>query len=522
MLPRPRVGPWPIHERRTVVAAVLALAGAILSLLDWSQLVVPIQQSFAAGAASELLLRQVPDIAGLLALPLIGVLAARNPPHRMLLFAGILLLAGGTTMAVAPTIEIFVPGLALLSVGRVVVLAVAVATVAEVVQDDLRRASAFATLGMIAPALEIGAPLGVAWLLGNHGWRAVGSVWAIAALLVLLSSRLADRRASGPPPAARRPWAPLMMGVALVGVVQWLSAIAHHGVLSTNALAWLSIAVVAGGLWRLLVRRLGESESVDRVLRAPGLLPMLVVQLLGQCTNLWFFVFVIDRYVLGETPLHAAAIAVPAQLAGLVGARAVGWLSPRAGLRLTGTLFLGLQAVSFLASCVQTVDLSIWITASILAAYGFFSTGSFVCLARGVMDCAPPGTEQPVSSYRTMAGNIGSALGTLVINVALVTAMTGSMRARAEADGEAPEVTQVLVQAVRDNVPNLVVAERLDLDEAALADLRALRKEVIVDGFRAQSIACAIVIAIAAVGFWLARRDPPRVVVAASSKVKTG
>ena len=219
MLPRPRVGPWPIHERRTVVAAVLALAGAILSLLDWSQLVVPIQQSFAAGAASELLLRQVPDIAGLLALPLIGVLAARNPPHRMLLFAGILLLAGGTTMAVAPTIEIFVPGLALLSVGRVVVLAVAVATVAEVVQDDLRRASAFATLGMIAPALEIGAPLGVAWLLGNHGWRAVGSVWAIAALLVLLSSRLADRRASGPPPAARRPWAPLMMGVALVGVV---------------------------------------------------------------------------------------------------------------------------------------------------------------------------------------------------------------------------------------------------------------------------------------------------------------
>lgn len=501
---------WPTHERRTVVAAALALAGAILSLVDWCQLVVPIQQSFSAGGDAELLLRQVPDMAGLFALPLIGVLGARIAAQRMLLAAGALMLAGAVAMALAPTIVVFVPGLALLSAGRVVILAVSVATVAEVVKDDRRRASAFATLGMMAPALELLAPPLVAWLLGHMGWRAVGGVWVGAAAIVLLASRLAGRGEGGVQHVARKPWAPLMMGIALVGVVQWLSACAQYGMLSGPSLAWLSVAVAGGLFWRRLLERPDASESIGRVLRAPGLLPMLVVQVLGQCTNLWFFVFVIDRYVHGQTPLHAALIAVPAQLAGLLGARAVGWLSPRIGLRRTGTLFLGMQAAAFFAACVQTVELSISVTAAILAAYGFFCTGSFVCLARGVMDTAPAGAEQPVSSYRAMAGGIGSAIGTLVINMALVGAMSRSMRDQAQDRGHAAETTQALVEAVRRNTPNLQIAEQLDFDATQLAELRAMRKAVIVDGFRAQAVTCGAVLAVAAAGFWLARRDPPR------------
>ncbi len=499
---------WPAHERRTVVAAALALAGGILSLVDWCQLVVPIQQSFVAGGDSELLLRQVPDMAGLFALPLIGVLGARISAQRMLLAAGVLMLAGAVAMALAPAMVVFVPGLALLSAGRVIILAVAVATVAEVVKDDRRRASAFATLGMMAPALELVAPPIVAWLLGHMGWRAVSGIWVGAAVIVLVASRLAGRGESRPPQVARKPWAPLMMGIALVAVVQAFSACAQFGMLSGPSLAWLSVAAAGGLFWRLLLERPDGPASIGRVLRAPGLLPMLVVQVLGQCTNLWFFVFVIDRYVHVQTALHAALIAVPAQVAGLLGARVAGWLSPRIGLRRTGTLFLGMQAVAFFASCVQTVELPISVTVAILVVYGFFCTGSFVCLARGVMDTAPVGAEQPVSSYRTMAGGIGSALGTLVINMALVGAMSRSMREQAQDLGHAAETTQALVEAVRRNTPNLQIAEHLDFDAKRLEELRVMRKQVIVDGFRAQAFTCGVVIAVAAAGFWLARRDP--------------
>ena len=271
------------------------------------------------------------------------------------------------------------------------------------------------------------------------------------------------------------------------------------------------MAVTAGVIWRLLLVPEGSANALDRVIRAPGLAPMLVVQVLGQCTNLWFFVFVIDRYVHSQTPLHSALIALPAQVAGLLGARAVGWLSPRIGLRRTGTLFLAMQAVSFFVACVQTVELSIVVTAGILVVYGFFCTGSFVCLSRGVMDTAPVGAEQPVSSYRTMAGGIGSAIGTLVINMALVGAMSRSMHREAQERGHAAETTRALVEAVRNNTPNLQIAEELGLDETMLADLRAMRRQVIVDGFRAQAFTCGLVIAAGAAGFWLFRKDPPSV-----------
>ena len=508
-----RLPVWPTQEWRTVVAAALALAGGILALVDWCQLVVPIQQSFEASGAAELLLRQVPDMAGLFALPWIGVLGARIAPQRMLLGAGAFMLGGALVMAMSPVISLFVAGVALLSVGRVIVLSVAVAMVAEAVQDDRRRASAFATLGMMAPALELLAPPLVAWLLGHIGWRAVSGVWIGAGVVVLLASRLACAGVRNPPAVVRKPWAPLMMGLALVGFVQWLSAWAQGGILSIPSLAWLSVAVTAGVIWRLLLVPEGSANALDRVIRAPGLAPMLVVQVLGQCTNLWFFVFVIDRYVHSQTPLHSALIALPAQVAGLLGARAVGWLSPRIGLRRTGTLFLAMQAVSFFAACVQTVELSIVVTAGILVVYGFFCTGSFVCLSRGVMDTAPVGAEQPVSSYRTMAGGIGSAIGTLVINMALVGAMSRSMHREAQERGHAAETTRALVEAVRNNTPNLQIAEELGLDETMLADLRAMRRQVIVDGFRAQAFTCGLVIAAGAAGFWLFRKDPPSVAV---------
>jgi MFS family permease len=500
---------WPIHERRTVIAAALAIAGAILALVDWCQLVVPIQQSFSASGAGELLLRQVPDMAGLFALPLIGVLGARVPSRHMLLVAGSLMLAGAVTMVTAPLIGMFVPGLALLSMGRVTVLTVAVANVAEAVQDDRRRASAFATLGMMAPALELAGPPAVAWLLGHLGWRGVSGIWICAGVIVLVSSWLVAPVARQAPTVVRKPWAPLMMGLTLVSAVQWLSACGLHGALSTVALGWLGAGATCAAMWRVLLSP-GESESLGSLLRAPGLRPMLVVQMLGQCTNLWFFVFVIDRYVHTQTPVHSALIAMPAQVAGLLGARAVGWLSPRIGLRLVGTMFLGLQAVSLFVACVQTVDLPMGVTAGILTVYGFFSTGSFVCLSRAVMDTAPPGGEQPVSSYRAMAGGLGSAIGTLVINLALMTVMTSSMREKAQMQGHAAETTEALVEGVRRNTPNLEIAERLDFDPEELAVLRATRKEVIVAGFRSQAWVCGAVILAAAAGFWMARRDPPR------------
>jgi hypothetical protein len=87
------------------------------------------------------------------------------------------------------------------------------------------------------------------------------------------------------------------------------------------------------------------------------------------------------------------------------------------------------------------------------------------------------------------------------------------MHREAQERGHAAETTRALVEAVRNNTPNLQIAEELGLDETMLADLRAMRRQVIVDGFRAQAFTCGLVIAAGAAGFWLFRKDPPSVAV---------
>jgi MFS family permease len=186
-----------------------------------------------------------------------------------------------------------------------------------------------------------------------------------------------------------------------------------------------------------------------------------------------------------------------------------GWLTRRAGLRRSGSILLALYSVAMFASCAVTSSQPLWIMLLILSFAAVAEIGAGVCMTQAVMSCSPTGKDRAVSSYRSAASGIGNALALLVVASSVGNAMTRSMREEAEARHVSSVVVESLVEAVRDNVPTSVIGRELDLSQEQEQELRVVRREVLVDGLRAHGLVSGVMLALAAAGFWLARRDPP-------------
>ncbi|MFM7806497.1 MAG: hypothetical protein ACKPEA_01030, partial [Planctomycetota bacterium] len=304
----------------------------------------------------------------------------------------------------------------------------------------------------------------------------------------------------------KEPWTPIVAGITLVGIVQSLGAVSLHGSGSIAALCWIVITLAASAVWFCLARWLPHPSLNGRTLLVPGLMPMLVVAMVCQCGDLWFYVAVFTRFLHGLEPTQVSLAMLPAQFAGLAGACVEGWLTRRAGLRRSGTMLLGLYAVAMFASCIPSARDPLWITITVLCVAALAEMGVGVCLSQAIMSCAPPGLDRPIASYRSAAMNVGNALTLLLVATSVGRVMSVSMRERAEARDLPPQQVQMIVEGVRDNVPSAVIGRELGLSPQHIIELREVRHEVMVEGFRSHGAVSGAVLVVAAVGFWFVRR----------------
>lgn len=499
---------WPARDRSTLLGAALAMFGSMFLVATWGMIILPIQQAFHASADGEVLLRQLPDIAGLFSVLAVGAFGRQVSSSRLMIFAAIAALAGAMFMLFASAFGWLIFGLSLMSVGRSVVSVATFAAIGATIEDESRRTSAFATLGAAAPIAFIVGPVVAGAMLGAGGWRRIGILWLVSALVLALAAWLMRAPVQPREPVARRePWTPILGGITLVGIVQSLSTVTMHGPGSLASMAWLGGTLLSGAAWFVLARVLANPTIDGRTLRVPGLIPILIVAMIGQCGDLWFYVGALARFVHQLTALQGSLAMLVAQCASLAGAGVAGWLVHRVGLRASGALLLALYSAAMFMSCVVISTSPLWIPITILSVAAVAEIGSGVCLSQAIMSCAPKGGERAVSSYRSAATGIGNALALLLVASSVSHAMGESMREEAILRNAPADKVPLLVQAVRDNVPTSVIGRELDLSEERLKELRAARLEVIVDGFRAHGLVSGSVLAVAAAGFWVVRRD---------------
>jgi len=518
MLRRITLADWPAQDRSTLCGAALVivlLAVEHATVRRWGFISLAVPQAFHASAGAEVMLRQVPDIVGLFSVLAVGAFGPQFSASRLMSITAVTAFVGALFMLFAPSYGWLILGLSLLSVGRSVVGVAAFAAIGATIKDQSRRISAFAIIGGAAPAASIICPVLAGAMLGVGGWRKIGILWMVSALVLALAGWLMRRPTHEPQIVERRePWTPILGGITLVGMVWSLRAITSYGHGSFVTMVWIAGTLAAASACFMLTRVLSNPTIDGRTLRVPGLIPTLLITMIGHCGELWFYVAAFARFVHQLSALQVTLTMIVPQLAGLGGACLASWLIRRAGLRSTGTLLLALYSGTMFLSCTTNLTNPLWIVMAILCVAAVAEIGVSVCLSQAIMSCAPPGKDRIVSSYRMAANGVGNALALLLVASSVGRTMSVSMR-QAEDRHVASAMEEALVEAIRDNVPTTQIGRDLELSEAQLQDLRGVRRDVIVDGFRAHGLVSGSVLAVAAVGFWVVGRRDKRAEIAA-------
>ena len=167
------VTPMGAGDRKIVLGVVLCAAGATFCGASFNYVIRPIVTSLQATETQGDLLRQLPGMGGVLAIFVAGALIGRLGARRCLVWAGVLMCLGYFVTCVATSMGLLAAGLLAAYVGNAAVIVVAVSVLGSAIRGRDARASAFASLAMVSPAVCVVIPVLAGYLVDTVGWRAV-------------------------------------------------------------------------------------------------------------------------------------------------------------------------------------------------------------------------------------------------------------------------------------------------------------------------------------------------------------
>lgn len=477
---------------------------------SYNFVLIPMLRGLGASESQGALLRQLPSIAGLLVIFLAGILGHRWGERRFITRCGLLFTAGNVVVAVAPGMGVAVVGLVLESVGASGFIVVALALLSAQVSNDQARASAFAIYAMVGPAIYVSMPL-LAGVIVDHGsWRIVAVVWALSGLVILLASHVFLPQADAPSDS-RELLTPALAGVVLMAVVQTVSAADRDGLLSVAVAVRVGLAVVAFVVLYLVYRRTAAASLSLAALRQGGMSILLIIVILVSFANLWFYLTVGFQYLYGLDALQAALAMLPAQLAGIGGALISRWLLRRMGITATGQIMLAALAGSLLLSVLITADSPIWLPIVVMSAYAVASVGAGIPLTNAVMNLAPPGDDGSTSAFRSAAGNIGAAVGVVVMSTIVFTAFSGSLTSSLQDKGLNSKQSVSIAESLREGVTSEDVSANYSVPLQRVTKIAQAQREAFADGLRAHGLSGAAFTGVCLVIFSWSRRRQAKV-----------
>lgn len=399
---------------RGVVAAVCVVTAAALAVTAMSTYIYqPMATDFGLDGQQASVVKAVPIMATILVVFLAGTLADRLGRRRITAWSCVAFSAGAAVAAVAPNAPIAVLGISVMSIGATTMSVTAVALLASTFTSKEDRANAFSIYGTITPAVFLVAPFLAGVIVTNLSWRLVAVLWVFIGVVALVLSR---RMLPADETSPRRPelLTPFLAGLSLMLAVQITVSISDNGLMSLNTLLLTAATLIAFAVLFVVHRRSEDPQLTTRPLRNLRSWLLLFVVFTVPIVSLWYTTFLAFQYIYGLTETQIALIMVPAQLAGMLGARIMKPAIERFGLRTAGLAILGLLTVVQFGYLALSAG-SLWLTAVLIALYGFGTTAFMVASSNAVMNQARPEDSGVMSSYRTASGRIGSALSSLII-----------------------------------------------------------------------------------------------------------
>lgn len=392
---------------RGIIAAVCTIAAASITLTATSTYVYdPIATTFGLTGQQATALKAAPIVAMVLVVFLAGTLGDRVGQRRVIAWGSVAFTVGAAITAAAPVVAVAVLGLCVMSAGASTMVVVAVAILGASFESKKDRANAFSAFGTVGPVVYLVAPPIAGALLAVTTWRAIAVLWTVTGMAAfLLSARMLpkDEKEARPDRPSSELATPILAGLTLaflveVGLSPYLLLAAG---LSFLALLWAH-------------RRAAQPTLSFAPLRSGRARLLLLVVILIPVTSIWYTSFMAFQYLYGLTAFQISVVMLPAQVAGMLGARAMKPLIPRWGMRAAGLAVLALLALNQFAYLAIGAD-DLVPNVLLITVYGFCTAALTVVMSNSVMDAAPRDDSGAMSSYRSAAARVGGVIGTFLI-----------------------------------------------------------------------------------------------------------
>lgn len=493
-------------QRRLLLGLCIGLGAATTVPATYNYVLIPMLDGLGASETQGSLLRQLPSIGALLVIFLAGILGRRWGERRFITTCGFLFAVGNAAVAVAPGMKVAVAGLVLESIGASGFIVVALALLSAKVSNEKARASAFAIYAMAGPVVYLTMPLLAGVIVDDSSWRLVAVIWAIGGVVMIIASRLflpaEDSR--------REPQellTPALAGVVLTAAVQTVSFADRDGVLSVAALARLGVGlVVFVALYRVLRRTASPSLSLA-ALRHGGMSLMLIIVILVSFAGfLWFYMTIAFEFLYGLDTLQTAAAMLPAQVAALGGAAITRSFMRKRGITVAGTVMLAVLAASLLLSALITENSPMWVPIVVMSVYAVASVGVGIPLTNAVMDHALEGEDGSASAFRSAAGNVGAAVGVVVISTFVYTTFSDSLTSTLASEGLNSKQSASIAAHIREGASSENLSAKYSVPLQQVEQIADAQRAAMADGLRAHGLSGAVFAGVCLLIFYWSRR----------------
>ena len=492
-----------------VLGITLVIACSLIPSATSNYVIGPLSADLGATRDQTRLLRELPSIATLLVVFLVGAWGTKLGPRRVIGASAAVFTAGCALMAVAGAMPMVIVGTIMAGIGKQGIAVVAISLIASRLVSEDDRATGFAMVGLAGPVVFLVAPVAASVLLDHSSWRVVLACCLPFGVAALIASRVM-LPADGPRIHGGEMWTPALAGFLLVGLVRWITTASNDGIAAPETLAWMAAGVIALTTLAIVLRRMKQPTLDLRIFARGGYWLLLIVVALMPFTNLWYYQTVGGERVFGLSAAQVSLLLVPSQLTGIAGVWVARWWLRRLGIRLSGTILLaGISGALFL-TVLQSTSSPLIQPVLVMSLFALCSSGAGVVITNAIMNLASAGQEGNASSMRAATGAVGSAMGVVLSSAILLGAAQGTMERLSSTSGESWQTTVAVIQGLRDSDPTSDIAANTGVSQSAVAQADVAGQEALVSGYRVAGVAGGLVALISCIVFAVNPRVLPR------------
>ena len=464
-----------------MVLGIIVIAGASMSVTaSINYILEPMESDLNLSTQQSTTALAIPAIASLLVVFVAGMLGDRLGHRKVLFVSSVIFILGCLVIAVSAGVTMLSIGLLLEGVGATVMCVVSLGLLSSQIEDDAQRASAFATFGLVSPIVYLSMPVIAGFIVGITSWRVVPFIWIGVGVLSVLAAMLMlpkiERSAN-----SGEVITPLLAGLVLATAVQVLSHIEDSGLFSIRVLCTLGLGVCSLIALIVCMKRMSAPSLSLAPLRRAVLVLLIIVVLLMPFANTWYFATLLFQDGYGLSPLQAAMVLIPAQVAGMIGAKAVaGPLMRKWGISRAGLFFLVLLSIAMFSSLLIRPTSELWVPTVVMMFFGFTAVGAATVMTNAVMSSSPRDQSGNTSAFKSAASSIGVAMGFLIMGSLVFGATQASLESSLQGSGISQERIEAEVQSIQDSqnadsltqyaIPPPIEQNLLDQTRGAIVD----------------------------------------------------